>query len=319
MAPPYSSTAAGWDVKISEMSKALIIGGTGLLGRGVATVLLNEGWDVTLLSRGQKVLPDSLTQCPLITCDREQPGMLQQVCEGLSFDLVVDCAAYSRSDAEEAYEAFNDKAGHYWFISSDFVYEADPHARYPLSESATTQTRLPYAADKLEAEAFLLEMANKHAFPVTILRPPHILGAGRPAGCDPAAGGRDNKLLERIRNGEELPLLAGGIYLLQPVWSQEIGACVHQLYRQPDVIGDIFNIAGQECISIQEYYQMIADVEQLTLKVKTVSPEAYRQEFPKNTHILRHRIYDTHKLQKAGFSPTLSLRDALIDTLLPKS
>ncbi len=299
------------------MKTALVIGGTGLLGRGVADELQAAGWAVSILSRGQKELPAHLSSCELISADRGQPGALDEAIGERPFDLVVDCAAYNRKDAEGAVKVFNGKVSHYWFISTDFVYAADPAARFPTTENATTQTDMPYAANKLEAEAYLLHAAQNEAFPVTILRPPHILGAGRPAGCDPAADGRDTQLLARIRKGEEIPLLGRGSFLIQPVWSRDIGECVHQLYRQPDTIGQVFNIAGKECVTVLHYYQMVADLEQLTLRIKTVCPESYGQEFPSKAHVLRHRIYNTEKLQQAGFSPKTSLLDALKETLAP--
>ncbi len=297
------------------MKSALIIGGTGLLGRGVARVLKTRNWEVTLLTRGQKPLPVELQPCKQITADRSQPDSLVELAAGRGFDLVVDCAAYSKADAEGAFHTFHDKVHHYWFISTDFVYDAAPDARYPLRETAQTQSRLPYAANKLEAETFLLEKARTAHFPVTILRPPHILGAGRPTGCDPAAGGRDATLIERIRSGQTIDLLAGGLYLIQPMWSQELGHCIDQLSGQSTTLGKCFNIAGPECITILEYYQMIARWAEVPLKINAVGPAQFAQEHPEQTHLLRHRIYDISELKSAGYSPSLSLAEAFEDTL----
>lgn len=316
-APPYSSTAAGWDANFFvEMKKALIIGGTGLLGRGVADVLLQEGWNVSILTRGNQPLPRGLAKCHHIKADRTQRKALFNACQGLRSDMVVDCAAYDQTDAEGAVEAFKDKVNHYWFISSDFVYDADASARFPLRENAKTQNCLPYSVGKLAAEAFLLEAAEKHSFPVTILRPPHILGAGRPAGCDPAAGGRDRKLADRIRGGEAIPLIEGGLHLIQPIWSQEIGRCVNQLYGDEHSFGQLYNIAGKECVTTLEYYQTIAGLVDSKLKIQTIQPNDYLKKYPEKSHLLRHRIYDTGSLSKLGFTPELDLRDALKETIL---
>lgn len=294
---------------------ALLIGGSGLLGQGIASELLANGWRVSILSRGQKPLPATLTDCEQLIADRSRTGTLAQIMEDRSFDLVVDCAAYNRQDVEEAVNAFSGKAEHYWFISSDFVYAADPAARFPLQENAPKQTSIPYAAGKLEAEEFLLEMADTKNFPVTILRPPHLLGAGRPAGCDPAAGGRDATLVERIRNGNAIPLLAGGVFLIQPIWTRDVGACIHQLFNQPNVTGKLFNIAGADCVTVLEYYQLLAKLCGTQLTITPVDPVTYRTEFPKNAHLVRHRIYSTQALQDAGYVPPRSLVDSMKETV----
>lgn len=297
------------------MKTALIIGGSGLLGQGIAAEMLSEGWEVSILSRGRKPLPKMLSRCESLIADRSQAGALTNIIRNRSFDVVVDCAAYNQQDAKEAFHAFSGKAKHYWFISSDFVYAADSGAQFPIRENAAKQTDLPYATGKLEAEAFLLNAANQDDFPVTILRPPHLLGAGRPAGCDPAAGGRDATLVDRIRNGDAIPLLADGLFLIQPIWTREVGRCIHQLSNQPGVFGKLFNIAGAECVSVFEYYRIIAELCQMELKNTPVDTNIYRNAFPKQAHLARHRMYDTQALQSAGYTPSGSLIDAIQETV----
>jgi len=297
------------------MSAALVIGGTGLLGRGVAAELRREGHEVTLLSRSRKELPPELSDCEALTADRSDVDALRDALADRTFEIVVDCAAYNRADAENAIEVFSGNTGHYWFIGTDFVYAADPSARFPLSERAATQLDPPYAKHKLEAEAVLTAAARKRGFPVTLLRPPHILGAGRPAGCDPAAGGRDVNLIQRLRDGAPIPLLAGGQFLIQPVWSREVGQCVHALSGNLDTRGRIYNLAGSECVTTRCYYEILADLCDGTLNIEPVDADRFAKDNPEAAHIVRHRIYDTRRLEKAGHTPSLRLRDALRDTL----
>jgi nucleoside-diphosphate-sugar epimerase len=167
---------------------ALIIGGTGLLGRGIAREFLGAGKRLALLTRGQTPVPAGLEDCEFLHADREKPGEMEKVLGQRTFDVVVDCAVYERADAEQAVRQFSGRTAHYWFIGTDFVYAPVPDARFPVHEDAPKLETLPYAAGKLAAEGVLQQAHADDAFPVTILRPPHILGDGRPAGCDPSAG-----------------------------------------------------------------------------------------------------------------------------------
>ncbi|WFB35826.1 NAD-dependent epimerase/dehydratase family protein [Kiritimatiellota bacterium B12222] len=299
------------------MKKALLIGGTGLLGRGITREFLKAGWQVTLLSRGASSLPADLVGCSQLIADRKQSASLQQALKGLQFDCIVDCAAYTREDAQIALDLLINITPHYWFISTDFVYAADPFAHFPLCVDARKQTQPPYAGNKGEAEALLHHAAQKHARPLTILRPPHIMGDGRPAGCDPAAGGRDEQLVQRIRKGESIPLLAGGQFLIQPVWSREVGRCILALQLNPESWGSIYNCAGAACVSTFAYYSYIAEICGAPLHITSVDPVTFASEHPQQAHIARHRCYDIQPLQQLGFTPSLNLKDALQETLAP--
>ncbi len=295
--------------------EALVIGGTGLVGRGVALELVGAGKIVTVAARGSVRFPNELSGCETIQVDRAVPGALREAIGERHFDLVVDCAAYSADDVEDAVGAFGGRTAHYFFISSDFVYAANPAARHPLREDAATQRGLPYARRKLEAESVLVAAFRESEFPATILRPPHVLGAGRAPGCDPAAGGRDPSLPERIRAGEEIPLLAGGQFLIQPVWSREIGRCIAALSGNKATFGGIFNLPGAECVTTRHYYETVAAELGAQLRIRSVDVEDYLREDSEKAHLARHRIYDGRRLEAAGYRPTLELRDALSETL----
>ena len=80
-------------------------------------------------------------------------------------------------------------------------------------------------------------------------------------------------------------------------------------------MGEVFNIAGAECVTTHEYYQIIADLLDTELKTKTVNIEEFSKAAPKQAHIARHRIYDLSALHALGFVPSLELKEALKETL----
>lgn len=292
--------------------RALVIGGTGFLGAAVVRELRGAGWDVVTLARGRQTNP--FHDVPLISADRARPGALAGATRGRDFDVIVDCAAFHEADARAAIEAFAGRVGFYVFISTDFVYAAAPDARFPLGEDAPKQHDLPYAAGKLTCEAALLRAWQERRFPVAVLRPPHILGAGRPLGCDPLTM-RDPQLLDRMRRGEELSLLAEGQLLVQPVWNREVGACIAHIAAGAPPSGEIFNIAGPDAITTRRYYEIIAEALRAPLRVRSVTLADFVQQSPDKAHMARHRLYDLGRLAKiTGYRPQHRVEDAIHET-----
>lgn len=294
--------------------RALIIGGTGFLGAAIVRALSEAGWNVTNLARGRQAAP--FADVPLLIADRAQPGELARATQPHDFDLVVDCAAYQEAHVAAAIQAFAGRTRLYVFISTDFVYAAAPDAKFPVVEDAPKQRDVPYAAGKLDCEAALLQAWNEQQFPATILRPPHILGAGKALGCDPLVM-REAGLLNDMRNGRELPLLAEGQLLVQPVWNREVGSCIAHLaaIEGQECCGQIFNCAGPDAITTRRYYEIIAEYLGVPLRFRSVAMSDFVQQSPDKAHIARHRIYDLSRLQEVtGYKPHLRVEDAIGET-----
>jgi nucleoside-diphosphate-sugar epimerase len=292
---------------------ALIIGGTGFLGTAIVRELCTAGWAVTSLARGQKA--NRVADAVLIAADRSQPGQIAAAVGARRFDLVVDCAAYTRPHAEDALAAFAGKTGHYVFISTDFVYAADPATRFPIAEDAAKLKNVPYAVGKLECEALLTKAWQDQKFPATVLRPPHILGVGRELGCDPAQG-RDSKILDYIRSGNGLILVGEGQFLIQPVWNREVGACIAQMAGNAASFGQIFNCAGPDCVTTRRYYEIVAERLGVPLRFASIGYEEFTKRSSDKAHFTWHRIYDTTRLSSVtGYTPRLRLEDALTETI----
>src|SRR5579859_3709194 len=170
---------------------ALVIGGAGFLGTGVVRELKRAGWSVMSAGRGRK--QNTVPDVAFMQVDRSLPGALQQAFGDRHFDLVVDCAAYQRPDAEAAVKAFAGKTGHYVFISTDFVYSPSIEGPLPIGEDAPKETTATYGTGKLACEAVLTEAWLSRRFPFTSLRPPHIIGAGKELGTG-SVEGRDPDL-----------------------------------------------------------------------------------------------------------------------------
>ena len=294
---------------------ALVIGGAGFLGTGIVRELVAAGWHVTALGRGNKrLLVDGVA---FVRADRGEPGALARAVEGRSFDLVVDCAAYKGPDAAEAIDAFSGKTAHYVFISTDFVYSPRIEGPFPISEDAPKDEALQYARGKLACEAQLSRAGEEKRFPSTILRPPHITGAGKELGSGTVQG-RDSALLGKLRGGDAsgVTLLAEGQLLIQPVWNREVGACIAHLAGDERAFGQTFNCAGPDCVTSRRYYELIADRLDVPLRTTSMDVASYLEKWPDKAPFARHRIYDMSRLAQAtGYRPRFALEDAIAETV----
>ena len=173
------------------MPRALILGGTGLVGRATAARLPAAGWQVDLSGRDPAHLPPDVAAAGgrFVAADRADTGLLLAAF-GDGADLLVDCICFTAEDAGLLPPARS--AGSTVMISSKAVYVDDggnhsnsdtpPSFDGPIRETQATvapcggdhATREGYGANKVAAEHVLLESG----LPVTVLRPSKIHGPG---------------------------------------------------------------------------------------------------------------------------------------------
>lgn len=299
--------------------KALVIGATGLVGFGIVRELIEAKYSVTALSRGRNKTVEMPQIVGVEKRDRTRPEELHAAFSGRRWDLVVDCAAYIPAEVEAMAKLIPRYIGHYFFISSDFVYNYDPEAQFPTAESETKvpigPATPPYALSKWQCEQSLIRAYDFNPMPLTILRPPHVIGAGKPLGCDPVAG-RSSSLLEQMRAGKSVPLLVEGKMLIQPIYSRELGRMIAQMAGNARTWGQAFNTAGDACVTTAEYYRLIAKMLGIPLNISSVSHAQFMREHPDKSPFCRHRCYDmTHLKLLTGYKHFYSLEEGIVETM----
>ncbi len=293
-------------------SRVLVLGGTGFLSAAVVEELQQAGYAVTVLTRGQRPVPEGVHA---LTGDRRDPEALTRLTEGRAFDAVVDCIGYHPSDAETLLRAFAGRTGRLVFISTDFVYGA--YRVLPIEEDTpTTRPLNAYGEGKAACERRLLAAWREEGFPVTILRPPHIMGAGGHLGTGSLLG-RDPMLLDRLERGAPVVLLDGGTLLIQPVHRRDVARAVTAVLGAPDAVGQAYNVAGPDCVTTRRYYQLVAD----TLGVEAVEAlslpsELFVRAYPDRAPFAQHRMYSVEKLARdTGFRPETTLHHCVFETV----
>jgi nucleoside-diphosphate-sugar epimerase len=224
------------------MRRALILGGTGLIGRATARRLARSGWQVDVTGRDPAHVPADLTAAGVrfTAMERDDEAALRSTL-GDDADLLVDCLCYSAAQARMLLTLAR-QVGSMVVLSSKAVYVDDdrrhsntpggPEFDGPVRETQPTmapRTDLPvehhtgYGANKSAAERILLASD----LPVTLLRASKVHGEGaRPA--------REWVFVKRILDHRPHVLLARrGEGVDHPSAATNIAALVETVADQP--------------------------------------------------------------------------------------
>src|SRR5436305_608350 len=99
------------------VAKALVLGGTGQIGRAAVHRLAHEGWDVAIAARREP--PPELTEFPFVRLDRTVGGELEKAADGA--DVLVDVVPFRRADGRQL-ASLAGRVGSVIAISSAAVY-----------------------------------------------------------------------------------------------------------------------------------------------------------------------------------------------------
>lgn len=159
--------------------KALVIGGTGFIGKRLVSSLLDSGNEVTIATTGRSANPFG-ERVNAVKMDRFNQKSLEDAVSIMpNFDVLYDQVGYGPDDVASTCRLFEGKIDHYVFTSSGSVYnplkigsveeDFDPASSHPLKGGIKD---LGYAEGKRAAESFLYKKAPfKYAavrFPIVI-------------------------------------------------------------------------------------------------------------------------------------------------------
>jgi nucleoside-diphosphate-sugar epimerase len=167
--------------------RAVLIGGTGLIGRAAARGLAEDGWDVVALSRSG-TLPEGLAQLGVesVAADRADDAQLRAAL-GSGADVIYDSVAMRREHGEQL-NGLEGLVGSLVVISTASVYSDDEGRafdgeggelpRLPVPILETQRTAEPgdatYSTQKAELEQTLLQ----GPLPATLIRACAVYGPG---------------------------------------------------------------------------------------------------------------------------------------------
>lgn len=251
--------------------KVLIIGGTGTISTAVSRKIVEKGYELYIINRGNG--NDSLpSHINFIKADINNEQEVSEKLSGMTFDVVCDFIAFVRPQLERDFRLFNGKTKQFIFISSASAYNKLP-SDYVITEGTTLANPYwEYSRNKIECEEYLLKMYRDHGFPVTIVRPSHTYcEKSVPLGVHGNNGSW--QVVKRMLEGKPVIIHGDGTSLWTMTDSRDFAVGFVGLFLNPHAIGEVFHITSDETLTWNQIYQKIADALGVKLNPYYVSSE----------------------------------------------
>ncbi len=232
--------------------KVLFIGGTGVISSACAELALAQGFDLTLLTRGQSTTRPAPAGATLLYGDIRNPASVKALLADHTFDTVVDWIAFTPEHVQADIDLFSGRTGQYIFISSASAYQTPP-ASLPITESSILDNPFwEYSRQKIACEELLVRAYREQKFPVTIVRPSHTYDATK----SPLLGGYTS--MQRMKQGKPVLVHGDGTSLWTLTHHRDFAKGFTPLLGNPRALGEAFHITSDEWLTWNQIYQTMA-------------------------------------------------------------
>ncbi|MBU2983341.1 NAD-dependent epimerase/dehydratase family protein [Lentibacter algarum] len=241
---------------------ALVIGGTGFIGRALTRKLAENGTHVRVLSRG-KLGPfaDISDKVETFSASLHDEAALNAAMRGIthvynlakSDDKTWQAAlnndvAVTERIAKVAQNAGVERLVYTGTIASYDMSDPDVTITEATGFGDDMQDRNIYARSKAECESRLLEMHKRDGLPVTIARPGIVVGAGGPL---------QHWGIGRWHGAGAVKIWGNGKHTLPFVLIDDVVDGLILMAEHNDAIGQSFNLIGEPMLSARGYFSEI--------------------------------------------------------------
>ncbi|HLU23595.1 MAG TPA: SDR family oxidoreductase [Bacillaceae bacterium] len=251
--------------------KALFIGGTGTISTAITKQLVEKGWELYLLNRGNRneLLPEGIN---VITADINDEDRVSELIQDLHFDVVADFIAFVPSHLERDYRLFKGKTKQFIFISSASAYQT-PLADYRVTEGTPLANPYwEYSRNKIACEDYLMKLYREEGFPITIVRPSHTYDERSiPLGVHGTKGSW--QVAKRMLENKPVIIHGDGTALWTMTHNSDFAKGFIGLMGNIHAIGESVHITSDETVTWNQIYEMIADALGVKLNAVYVSSE----------------------------------------------
>lgn len=287
--------------------KILILGGTRFFGKKLAALLLENGHQLTLATRGN-VQDEFENRVTRFQVDRSNVDQMKQCFRKMTFDVVYDQIAYNRDHVMISDQVFSGNVGKYIYTSSLSAYLKyganlrEEDMEYRLRESADPGGA--YGQGKQDAEKYLFENTQFHA---TAVRFPFVLG-------------EDDWLkrlefhVDKILKKEEL-YFTNPSALFSPIHSDDAAKGLFHLLDR-EVPGGI-NICPSQPISLRYMIEQIESITGVAAKYAESKETAHTSPYD----MAQDWYMNTERIHSMNFScePITNWLPKLIRAIAPRS
>jgi nucleoside-diphosphate-sugar epimerase len=258
------------------MARVVIIGGSGHVGTYLAPRLVEAGYEVMNVTRGQSqpYLPHAAwNDVHNIRIDREQAeqdvSFGQQIAD-LKPDIVIDMVCFKLSSAQQIVEALRGHVQHFLHCGTVWVHGSP--VQQPTTEDSPRRPLIPpdvapediesfirndYGAQKAAIETYLLDEARRNRFPATLLHPGHIVGTGHHP-INPQ-GNKNPQVFEKLAAGEPLLLPNFGLETVHHVHADDVAqAFMCAIQHWNTSVGEAFHTLSPAALTLRGFAEAVA-------------------------------------------------------------
>ncbi|MFF5257829.1 NAD-dependent epimerase/dehydratase family protein [Actinomadura viridis] len=289
--------------------RALVIGGTGFVGRRIVADVVRDGGDALLVHRGGTE-PEGLPDCEHLHVDRSELGGAAAAIRAFRPDAVIDTYALSRADAEAVVPHLPDVPR--VVLSSMDVYRAYDWFRegreggpVPIGEDAPLRTsRFPYRGsgqglddyEKLDVEEVYLKNGG------TVLRLGVVFG-------EHDWQRREEFVLRRVRAGRDRIPVGAGDWLWSRCHVGDVATAALTAARARTGAGEVYNIAEPRTWTMLGWARRILDAAGHRADLVRVPDEVLPDDLALTRSQPQHMLMDVSKAAgELGWAPADPLR-----------
>ncbi len=290
--------------------KIFIIGGTGHIGSHLVPMLISQGHEVYLGTRGKHSLTDKAFEgAKHVPCDALSDESLLEIAENYTFDTIVDFPG----TAFRAWNIFKDKVSHLvacgslWMLGRPKIV---PTPEITQAECFDSGYRKRYAA----MQQMLAESGNCKAV-FTAIMVPNISGPGK-IPLD-TVGGRDIEVHRAAMRGETVYLPEGPETLIAPCDAHDLAALFALAINQRiAAAGQIFNAGPAYALSATDLVKAFEKIYNTEIPIEYVPWEEYKTKINPPIgnwwHFYAHMCPDISKARKLlGYEPRYTPEQSL--------
>ena len=261
--------------------KVLFIGGTGTISMAISKLILEKGWELYLINRGNRNNDERLKGAHFITVDINDEKAAAEKLAGMQFDVACDFIGFVPSQLERDYRLLKGKVRQFMYISSASAYQK-PCGNYVISEKTPLANPYwEYSRNKIACEDYLMKLYRDEQFPVTIIRPSHTYDERSvPLGVHGDKGSW--QVVKRIKEGKPVIIHGDGTSLWTITHNSDFAKGFVGLMGNIHAIGEAIQIMSDESVTWNQIYQCIAASLGVELKPVYVS----------SSYLASHSDYD---------------------------
>lgn len=229
--------------------KALVLGGTGVIGTGIVRHLVDRNARVDTYSRRRRNDAQSHRH---IAGDRSDGRAFERAFESARYDVVIDLVCYTPADADNTVRTFAGRCEHLLFCSTVCTYGVKSAPLVLVDERFPQEPVTEYGSNKLACERTFRRAAENGSFELTIVRPSHTYGPGGPLLDQLEIEG---VAWDRISRG--LPVLCSGdgLGLWQSTHRDDCAKLFAYAALNPKTYGKSYNATRPDVFTWRDYYR----------------------------------------------------------------